>query len=228
MRKIVRNLFSFKEAKLPARKGSQKSKAQSLVEFAITLPILILLLTGMIEFGFMLNTYLSVQDAARTMARRYSTINPFDTSGAINPVFFQDASQYAIELLAPSGDPASRQIVMDPTRDNILISLVGVDVDESTDPDSIQLIQRLTGGDYYKHFGDTNPPSIYPNERIEELMTANGAEPSDSGLLIVEVYYGYEGTLNLPWTRPFFSPDNPSMLYISVVMPTIYAKPFDF
>lgn len=228
MRKIVRNLFSFKEAKLPTRKGSQKSKAQSLVEFAITLPILILLLTGMIEFGFMLNTYLSVQDAARTMARRYSTINPFDTSGAINPVFFQDASQYAIELLAPSGDPASRQIVMDPTRDNILISLIGVDVDESTDPDSIQLIQRLTGGEYYKHFGDTNPPSIYPNDRIEELMTANGAEPSDSGLLIVEVYYGYEGTLNLPWTRPFFSPDNPSMLYISVVMPTIYAKPFDF
>lgn len=228
MRKIVRNLFSFKEAKLPARKGSQKSKAQSLVEFAITLPILILLLTGMIEFGFMLNTYLSVQDATRTMARRYSTINPFDTNGAINPVFFQDASQYAIELLAPSGDPASRQIVMDPTRDNILISLIGVDVDESTDPDSIQLIQRLTGGDYYKHFGDTSPPSIYPNDRIEELMTANGAEPSDSGLLIVEVYYGYEGTLNLPWTRPFFSPDNPSMLYISVVMPTIYAKPFDF
>lgn len=228
MRKIVRNLFSFKEAKLPARKGSQKSKAQSLVEFAITLPILILLLTGMIEFGFMLNTYLSVQDAARTMARRYSTINPFDTSGAINPVFFQDASQYAVELLAPSGDPASRQIAMDPTRDNILISLIGVDVDESTDPDSIHLIKRHTGGEYYKHFGDTNPPSAYPNERIEELMTANGAEPSDSGLLIVEVYYGYEGTLNLPWTRPFFSPDNPSMLYISVVMPTIYTKPFDF
>ena len=58
-------------------------------------------------------------------------------------------------------------------------------------------------------------------------MVANGAEPSDAGLLIIEIYYGYEGTMNLPWTLPFFGPGNPSMLYVSVVMPTIYAKPFD-
>jgi hypothetical protein len=182
----------------------------------------------MIEFGFMLNTYLSVQDAARTMARRYSKINPFNADNSINPIFFQNASQYAIELLAPSGDPASRQIVMDPTRDNIIISLIGVEVDESTDPDSIHSITRFHSGyEFYRHFGDTTPPSAYTNGRIEELLTANEAEPADSGLLIVEIYYGYEGTLNLPWTRPFFSPNNPSMMYISVVMPTIYTKPFD-
>jgi hypothetical protein len=209
------------------RKNSRGSRAQSMVEFAIALPVLILLLTGMVEFGFMLNTYLSIQDAARAAARRYSTINPFNADGSDNPAFYQEAAEYTIDLLAPAGDPNTRQIVLDPTRDNILISLIGVDVDESTNPDSIDSIIRYSGANHYKYFGGTNPSSGFSDTGINTLMTANGAEPSDSGLLIVEIYYSYEGTLNLPWTTPFFSQSNPSMMYISVVMPTIYAKPFD-
>lgn len=223
MFKLIKKIRSY-FGPIPARSAT---KAQSMVEFAIALPVLILLLTGMVEFGFMLNTYLSLQDAARTTARRYSTVNPFNADGTDNPAFYSDAAQYAVELLAPTSDPASRQIVMDSTRDNILISLISVEVDETTDPDSIVSITHHSGGQYYRHYTDTNPPTGYPDESIETFMTANGAEPSDAGLLIVEIYYGYEGTLNLPWTIPFFSPSNPSMLYISVVMPTIYAKPFD-
>jgi len=206
---------------------TQKKRAQSLVEFAISLPVIILLFTGMVEFGFMLNTYLSLQDATRTASRRYSTVNPFDADGAPNLIFFQDAAAYIVELLAPTGDVESRQIVMLADRDNILISLIGVEVDESTDPDSIVSITRFSDGLYYKHFGATNPPSNYSDENIGNFIVSNGQEPSDAGLLIIELYYGYEGTLNLPWTQPLFSPGNPSMLYVSVVMPTIYAKPFD-
>lgn len=206
---------------------SHKPKAQSMVEFAIALPVLILLLTGMVEFGFMLNTYLSIQDAARSTARRYSTINPFNADGSDNPAFYQDAALYAVELLAPSSDPQARQIVLETDRDNILISLIGVEVDESTDPDSITTITRFSGAQFYKLFSDTSPATTYPDSNITAFMTTGGAEPADAGLLIIEIYYGYEGTLNLPWTRPIFSPENPSMLYVSVVMPTIYAKPFD-
>ena len=216
-------------AKKSRRKsGRHGAKAQSLVEFAITLPILILLFTRMIEFGFMLNTYLSVQDAVRSTARRFSTINPFDASGNIDMSFYSGAAEFAIDLLAPAGDPDSRQIVLENGRDNILISLIAVEVDESTDPDEIAAIDRLDiGGDYYKHFGGTNPPSLYTDVAIEDFMTRDDSEPSDAGLVIVEIYYGYEGTLNLPWTTPFFSPDNPSMMYVSAVMPTIYVKPRD-
>lgn len=215
MKKIFRNQF---------RKPNQ---AQSMVEFAIALPILILLLTGMVEFGFMLNTYLSIQDAARSTARRYSTINPFDATGSVDPNFFVGAAEYAIDLLAPAGDPNTRQIVMESDRDNILVSLVCVEVDESQNPDSISLIKRYSsGGEYYKHFSFTNPATGYQDSAITSLLT-NGAEPSDAGLVVIEIYYGYEGTLNLPWTIPFFSPGNPSMLYVSVVMPTIYTKPPD-
>lgn len=208
--------------------GTRNVKAQSLVEFAITLPVLILLFTGMVEFGFMLNTYLSVQDAVRATARRYSTINPYGTTGDIDLNFYTSASQYAIELLAPSGDLETRQIVLEDGKDNILISLIGVEVDESTDPDQITTINRFDiGGPYVKHFGGTDPPSLYTDDAIIDLMTRDGSEPADSGLVIVEIYYGYEGTLNLPWTTPFFSQGNPAMMYVSAVMPTIYVKPRD-
>lgn len=224
------NFFSLKlsPANPPRKRKWRKSKAQSLVEFAISLPIIILLLTGMVEFGFMLNTYLSLQDAVRSTARRYSTINPYNADGSTNPAFFQDAAQYLVELLAPSNDPQARQIPMDPNRDNVLISLIGVQVNETTNPNSIQSIIRyadVEGAAYYKLFSATDPSTRYSDAQIEDFLTANGNEPVDAGLLIVELYYGYEGVLNLPWTRPFMSPENPAMLYVSVIMPSIYAKP---
>jgi Flp pilus assembly protein TadG len=229
MKKILHHVFSFfqlNNTRPPRKRGWRKSRAQSLVEFAISLPIIILLLTGMVEFGFMLNTYLSLQDAARSTARRYSTINPYNADNTTNPAYFQDAAQYLVELLAPSNDPEARQITMDPTRDNVLVSLIGVQVNETSG--SIQSITRyadVSGAAYYKLFNATNPPTAYPDTRIEEFMTADGSEPVDAGLLIIELYYGYEGVLNLPWTRPFMSPENPAMLYVSVIMPSIYAKP---
>ncbi len=51
------------------KKRFPKPKGQSLVEMTVLLPILLLLLSGLIEFGFMLNEYLSVQDAVRNAAR---------------------------------------------------------------------------------------------------------------------------------------------------------------
>lgn len=220
------------ETKLFKKPGQKDRRggltAQSLVEFAITLPILILLLTGMVEFGFMLNTYLSVQDAVRSTARRFSTINPYLSNGDIDPGFYSNAAEYAIDLLAPAGDPDSRQIVLKPGFDNILVSLIGVEVDETTDPATIVAIDRFSmGGDYYKYLSATNPPSAYTDAAIANLMTRDGYVPSDAGFVIIEIYYGYEGTLNLPWTTPFFSKGNPSIMYVSAVMPTIYAKPRD-
>lgn len=44
-------------------------KGQSVVEFAIILPIVVLVLMAIIEFGIMLNCYLKVENAAREGAR---------------------------------------------------------------------------------------------------------------------------------------------------------------
>lgn len=47
----------------------KKQKGQSLVEFAIILPILLLILIGILEFGMILNSYLTIHSASREGAR---------------------------------------------------------------------------------------------------------------------------------------------------------------
>ena len=51
------------------RKRTDGEKGQSLVEFAILLPVLIMLLVGIVEIGWGLNSYLTVVDSARDGAR---------------------------------------------------------------------------------------------------------------------------------------------------------------
>jgi len=50
-------------------KSLRNEKGQSLVEFAILLPLLLLLLMGILEFGLMLNSYLTINNSAREGAR---------------------------------------------------------------------------------------------------------------------------------------------------------------
>lgn len=47
----------------------RNEKGQSLIEFAILLPFLLLLLMGILEFGIMLNSYLTIHNSAREGAR---------------------------------------------------------------------------------------------------------------------------------------------------------------
>lgn len=50
----------------------KKHKGQGLVELALILPILILILMGTIEFGFMFNNFLAVHNGSREIARHVS------------------------------------------------------------------------------------------------------------------------------------------------------------
>ncbi|MDW8326983.1 MAG: TadE/TadG family type IV pilus assembly protein, partial [Anaerolineales bacterium] len=51
------------------RPGRAKSRGQSLLELAIFLPLLLMLLGGLIEFGFALNEYVNLVEATREAAR---------------------------------------------------------------------------------------------------------------------------------------------------------------
>lgn len=223
MKKILHKVFSISKVK---HARLHKPKAQSMVEFAIALPVLLLLLMGMVEFGFMLNTYLSIQDAVRSTARRYSTINPFNADGTDNLTYYSGAAQNVVDLLAPPSDPTARQIIMDSTRDNILISLIEVKVNETNNPNTVTSITRYPDGlSHFKFYNATSPATAYSDSTIQAQLTANGAEPTNAGLLIVEIYYSYEGVINLPFTTPFLSEQNPVMLYASAIMPITYVKP---
>lgn len=57
-------------------------RGQSLVEFAISLTVILILLTGMVEFGIALFQYVQLRDAAQEGAL-YGSLNPTDTAGII-------------------------------------------------------------------------------------------------------------------------------------------------
>ncbi|MGZ6296388.1 MAG: TadE/TadG family type IV pilus assembly protein [Candidatus Limnocylindrales bacterium] len=61
----------------------ERSRGQSLVEFAVLVPVFMLILIGMLEFGLMFNHNLTLQYATREGARVGSALaNGLDSSGA--------------------------------------------------------------------------------------------------------------------------------------------------
>ncbi len=56
--------------------GTPPERGQSLVEFAIALPILAILLLGMLDFGFAFNHHLSLEYATREGARMGAAVGP--------------------------------------------------------------------------------------------------------------------------------------------------------
>lgn len=71
----------------------KNEKGQGLVEFALILPVLILILMAIIEFGFMFNSYLSLSNGVREAGRSAALgsnnaaveVKLKDASGSLNP-----------------------------------------------------------------------------------------------------------------------------------------------
>ena len=63
--------------------GRRDEHGQSLVEAALTFPLLFLLFFGIIEFSLVIFSYNTISNAAREGAR-YGIIHPGDTTGIVN------------------------------------------------------------------------------------------------------------------------------------------------
>lgn len=62
------------------KKSKQSSRGQSLVEVALVLPIIIMILLGLLDFGRAFYTLVALRDAADEGAS-YASIRPSDTAG---------------------------------------------------------------------------------------------------------------------------------------------------
>ena len=63
-----------------AARSGRSERGQAMIEFALSAPVLLLLLLGLFEFGRGLNSYLTVITAARDSARLGAQIGADDTS----------------------------------------------------------------------------------------------------------------------------------------------------
>lgn len=213
MKKLFQNKFpqtvKQKFANLP-----HKTKAQSLTEFAIALPILFLLLSGVVEFGFALNYYLSLLDATREAARYYSDGDPFDfdRNGTADSDFYPATAAFAMNNLDPriaTPSYVGRIIELDPARDDVIVTVYA--------KDSTGVVMYPTSGPYQVY---GNATTMFTTTDIESTF-ASGSP--NAGILVVEVHYNYNQVMKLPWLTPFV-PD-PFMLTAYTIMPLSAAEP---
>ena len=191
-----------------------KTKAQSLTEFAISLPILLLLLSGVVEFGFALNYYLSILDATRESARYYSNTTPFNEDDSDNMDFYANAAALARANLDPYlADPSyqGRRIFLDPAIDDVIVTVYA--------RSEAGIVRYPVSGEYHMY---NNQSSLFTPEEIDNLFESNSP---NAGILLVEVHYNYHQVMKLPWLAPFV-PD-PILLRAYTIMPLASAEPLE-
>ena len=103
------------------RRGQRvRERGQSMVEMALSLPILFLILAGGVEVGMYYNVYLTLVDATREAARYSANGSPVfassDTDCANTEDFFKKAACLTMQNL-----PGLR---FDPVRDDIVVSVI--------------------------------------------------------------------------------------------------------
>lgn len=214
------------------RKG-KKSVGQSLVEFAILLPLVLLMLSGLIEFGIMLNYYLDVIDAAREAARFAADADPIRKPDGtyIDPYdpFYTMVEDLAKQSLKAASDNRIDWIkweTLDPLHycshinGDIVISAFGV-VKDGGGPGVPIVSARFPGGSGENGLSLCGHyTSKFTSAMIQSKLDA--AAPT-TGLVLVEIFYEYQQTLALPWITAFVP--NPIHLHAYSIMPNANVEP---
>jgi hypothetical protein len=212
---MLQKVFSlFRKKGLPIKAKKRKTTGQSLVEFALAFPVLILLLSGVVEFGFIINYYLSLLDATREAARFYSGSDPFlPNSTTDDPSFYSNTAAMVRANLDPfvvNPSYKGRRIVLDPAVDDVIVSVYSFDKTTNT-------VLKINEVHIY---GTHNRETVFTTDSIKDSFPAN---TPNAGVLTVEVHYNYHQVLALPWFT-LFVPD-PLPLRAYTVFPLNAAEP---
>ena len=194
------------------------------MEFTILLPVLLIMISGLIEFGFLLNYYLDLTDAAREGARWGASDDAFvDLDGNYigddgdNP-FYGRVAQVTIDSINIG---SGGQISLDTSMggDDIVISVFSV-VGGSVEQRFPALAPAGENGRCVYTWGSgCNHTSAFTSAEINALLDV--AAP-DTGIVLVEIWYDYNMILGLPWITVFV-PD-PVPLYAYSIMPNPVAQ----
>ena len=201
-------------------------QGQGLVETALLFPVLLVVLSGLLEFGFLLNEYLAIQDAARNAARfaadglYYAQDNVHDCNSTrdfyrqIACVVNQELAQERPEITLNLGNG----------QDDIIISafsLLGGGVSGVSDRHpAIYGESGWSEAQDSPGWGVRNQASLFTSAEISSRMDSSA--PS-TGIILVEVFYEYDHKLKLPWITAFVH--DPLLMHGYTIMPLVSAEP---
>lgn len=220
MRKNVK-MFSWRLRDL-RRKIPLSQRAQGLVETALLFPVLLIMLSGLLEFGFILNEYLAMQDAARNAARFsadglfYARDNDYNCNRTRD--FYRQTACLVNQELAQERPEIS--LDLGNGHDDIVVS--GFSLTQGVGVTARHPFGSGEAG--WSHSQDLtgarNQSSTFSSAQISARL--DPIAPS-TGIVVVELFYDYEHKLNLPWITAFVP--NPLLLHNYAIMPLVSAEP---
>lgn len=225
-------------------KTRRNRRGQSFVELVLVIFILALLLAGVVEFGFLMESYIHVSDGAREAARLSSSYPAFDSNGVTLDPFYNNTILQAVKTMAP--------VTLNPNLgDDIIISVVSVSgpvvrrfplLPNGTSSKGWSLcgnfakfVSEQPGGNVPSELSDPgwySCPSHDSRLTDADISSLLGSNAQGSGLMIVEILYDYPQALKLPifsgedvFGEKFSLIPDPIPLYIYTVMPSSSAEP---
>jgi len=229
----------------------RRLNGQSIVEMAMMAPILILIISGVVEMGFMFSNYLAGSDAARNAAR-FSSDSDFtrrdsrpDCTGANQTMDFyrQTACLAVAELAAESptitlclpGSPADRHCPRPYDQmDDVIVTVFAVTREITWATRADWPMSRFPDGTGEMGWsfavdragGDQSAARTgmhASNFTTEQIRAKLDLVDINSGFVLVELNYNYFQILALPWFTPFV-PD-PQWLKLYSIWPLSSAEP---
>jgi hypothetical protein len=235
--KYIRNLLHFRSS----------SHGQSFVELALVLLILLFMMTGVVEFGMLLNNYLHVLDGTREGARLASQMVAFDPKTQVSDeVFYVITASKTLNVVHPEEN--SPVELVGNRGDDLIISVFSVVGNTPT-----RFPQGLTNGwslcrhyqeimgnpiltakirlffasdglfEKFKNNWNLCPANMKAsNISTTEVGSRMVSNAFNSGVVLVEAYYNYPQMLKLPL---FELMGDPIPVYTYSMMPMGSAMP---
>jgi len=211
-----------------------KNKGQSYVELALVIPVVLLLLAGLVEIGFLFFTYLNLLDLTREAAR-FASVRDFKIASP-GPAslaecrsdtldYFKDTACFFIDPDLNPYLPITNTHYAD-----VAISVFTVSGNQVTDrwpkppiDDNNDGVWSLYNDNWKKDCqGNTVATAPYfTNSEVESRFISTA--PDDRGLVLVEAYLCYDQLLNFPVISAFIA--KPFRLHAYTVMPAPEAIP---
>jgi thiol-disulfide isomerase/thioredoxin len=206
------------------------SKGQSFLELSLVIGLILFLLVGMFEFGFLLNNYIGVVDAAREGARFASNDDPFhyDNPGWTAPPCgqFEDCIDQVIEGNGTSDNKgAIAPLSLDPATDDVIVTYYSVTNNKynggSGAFDVLQFPTSYKGHNYWCKYCFSQSSPHTPQIQKAYILNYLASGAPSTGLVVVEVFYEYHQVLKLPLLSAF----DPIKVHTFSIMPLSAAEP---
>lgn len=194
---------------LPPNKIKKSERGQSFLELALVVVFLMIFVSGIVEFGFLLNHYLNMVDASREAVRYSANFDPFlpgcvdrTSPSCLDQNFFVETLNLTEEVLAP--------VTLDAAKgDDVVISFFSVGngtyirypSDEGWSANHVQ-VSKISNAEIQSRLDSSAPPT---------------------GVLLIEIFYNYPQILKLPIFTMFL--DDPMPVYVYSIMPLTAAEP---